>query len=141
MASFRPRPSFSTGSARIIDGWNRAAARRAQERSIVESRTQTEPDVRNVRLESLTYKKAGTGAQNGRGKNGGKWRPFEGKSPPFSVLGAGASQHKPLIWPLLCRPTFLTPESRKNVEAPHFSGEDLFRRDAQRPFTPRRYEF
>ena len=33
----------------------------------------------------------------------------------FSVLGAGAARHKPLIRTLLCRPTFLAPQSRKNV--------------------------
>ena len=60
----------------------------------------------------------------GTGKNGGKWRFFEGQKRHFSVLGAGASKHKPLIWLLLCRPTFLAPESKKNVGR-HFSGEDF----------------
>ena len=29
------------------------------------------------------------------------------------MLGAGASKHKPLTWPLLCRPTILAPRARK----------------------------
>ena len=49
-----------------------------------------------------------------QGKNGGKWRFFGGQKRHFSVLGAGPSQHKPLIWPLLCRPTFLAAQTKKN---------------------------
>ena len=50
----------------------------------------------------------------GKVKNGGEWRFFEGQRAPFSVLGAGAFEHKPLIWPLLCRPTFLAAQTKKN---------------------------
>ena len=49
----------------------------------------------------------------GNEKNGGNWRFFGGQKRHFSVFGAGASQHKPLIWPLLCRPAFLRPRARK----------------------------
>jgi hypothetical protein len=45
---------------------------------------------------------------------------FEAQKAPFVPAGAGASKHKPLIWLLLCRPTFLAPESKKNVGR-HFS--------------------
>jgi hypothetical protein len=51
----------------------------------------------------------------GKEKNGGNWRFFEGEKRHFPVLGAEASKHKPLMWPLLCRPTFLAPERKKNV--------------------------
>ena len=57
-------------------------------------------------------------------KNGGKWRFFQAQIRHFSVLGAGISSHKPLIWPLFCRPTFLAPASRKNVGR-HFMGDDF----------------
>ncbi len=60
------------------------------------------------------------------------------KKAPFSVLGAGVSKHKSPIWLLLCRPTFLAPREQEKWRAP-FSGEDLFRRDAPWPCTPRRY--
>ncbi len=53
-----------------------------------------------------------------------QWRFFEAQKRHLSLLGAGASKHKPLIWPLLCRPTLLAPESKKNVGR-HFSGEDF----------------
>ena len=39
---------------------------------------------------------------------------FRGPKPPFFLLGAGASRHKPLAYLLLCRQTFLAPESKKN---------------------------
>jgi hypothetical protein len=58
-------------------------------------------------------------------KNGGNWRFFEGQKRHFSVLGAEASEHKPLIWRLLCRPTFLSPESKKNVGR-HFRAGTFF---------------
>jgi hypothetical protein len=57
-------------------------------------------------------------------KNGGKWRFLEGQKRHFSVFGAWASKHSPLISLLLCRPTFLAPESTKNVGR-HFSSEDF----------------
>jgi hypothetical protein len=47
-----------------------------------------------------------------------KWRFFEGQKPPFSMLGTGDFERKPLISPLLCRPTFLAPECNKNGGAP-----------------------
>ena len=60
---------------------------------------------------------------------------FEGQKRHFSVLGAGVSKHKPLIWLLLCRPTFLAPESKKNVGR-HFRARtfvDVTRRGRVRP--------
>jgi hypothetical protein len=60
----------------------------------------------------------------GKEKNGGEWRFFEGQKRHFSVFGAGAPKHKPLIRPLLCRPTFLAPESKKNVGR-HFRTKTL----------------
>jgi len=47
-----------------------------------------------------------------------KWRRmalFRGPKAPFSVLGAGAFEHKPLIGRLLCRATFWRPRARENV--------------------------
>ena len=67
-----------------------------------------------------------------------KWREmalFRGPKAPFSMLGAGTSKHKPLVSPLLCRPTFWRPRAREMSGA--ISGEGLFRRDAARPCTPR----
>jgi hypothetical protein len=52
-------------------------------------------------------------------KNGGFSR---GKSAIFPCFGGGTSQHNQLAWTLLCRPTFLAPESEKNGGR-HFSGE------------------
>ncbi len=62
---------------------------------------------------------------------------FESQKRHFSVLGAGVSQHKLLIWRLLCRPTSLAAESNKNVGAPFLGGDrvDVTRR----PYTPRRF--
>ena len=54
-------------------------------------------------------------------ENGAFSRP---KSAICPLLGAGASKHKPLIWLLLCRPTFLAPESKKNVGR-HFRARTL----------------
>jgi len=61
----------------------------------------------------------------GKEKNGENWRFFEAQKRHFSVLGAGASKDKPLIWPLLCRPTFMAPESKKNVGR-HFRARAFF---------------
>ncbi len=60
----------------------------------------------------------------GKEKNGEKWRFFEAQKSAISLLRAGASKHKPLIWLLLCRPTFLATENKKNVGR-HFLGEDF----------------
>ncbi len=49
---------------------------------------------------------------------------FRGPKSAISLLRAGASKHKPLIWLLLCRPTFLATENKKNVGR-HFLGEDF----------------
>jgi hypothetical protein len=49
---------------------------------------------------------------------------FEGQKRHFPLFGAGTSQLKPLVWLLLCRPTFLAPECEKNGGR-HFSGEDF----------------
>ncbi len=49
-----------------------------------------------------------------QGKNGGEWRFFEGQKRHFSVTGAKAPKHKPLIQPLLRQPTFLALEGEKN---------------------------
>ena len=49
-----------------------------------------------------------------QGKNGGEWRFFEGQKRHFSVTGAKAPKHKPLIELLLCQPTFLALEGEKN---------------------------
>ncbi len=49
-----------------------------------------------------------------QGKNGGEWRFFEGQKRHFSVTGAKAPKHKPLIRLLLCQPAFLAPEGEKN---------------------------
>ena len=43
-----------------------------------------------------------------------KWRKmavFRRQNRHFSLFRAGAANHKPLIWLLLCRPTFLAPET------------------------------
>ena len=53
-----------------------------------------------------------------------KWRFFEGQKRHFPLFGARASKHKPLIWLLLCRPTFLAPASKKNVGR-HFRAKTL----------------
>ena len=76
------------------------------------------------------------GALNGQGKNGGNWRFFEGQKRHFSVLGVGASKHKPMIRPLLCRPTTWHAEGEKKVSGMTFSGEEPFdvtRSDRLRP--------
>jgi hypothetical protein len=62
-------------------------------------------------------------------KNGGKWRFFDEAKAPIPVLEASDSRHKAMIWPVLCRPTFLTYHSKKNGGAP-FSGEDVAGDDA-----------
>ena len=54
-----------------------------------------------------------------------QWRFFEGQKRHLSVPGAGVSKHKPLSWLLLCRPTFLAPESKKNVGR-HFRARAFF---------------
>ena len=60
---------------------------------------------------------------------------FRGPKAPFSVLEAGALEHKPLIWPLLCRPTFLAAQSKSKCRAP-FRARQLFRRDVRRRIMP-----
>ncbi len=74
----------------------------------------------------------------GKKKNGGKWRFIEGQDRRFSVLEAGASKHKPLIWPLLCRPTFLAPDGKRKCRAP-FSGEDVVGDDDTNPKLKREF--
>ena len=58
-------------------------------------------------------------------KNGGEWRFFEGQKRHLSVPGTGVSNHKPLSLLLLCRTTFLAPESKKNVGR-HFRATAFF---------------
>ncbi len=53
-----------------------------------------------------------------------KWRFFRAQMRHFAVLGAGSARHRSLILPLLYRPTFLSPESGKNVGR-HFLGDDF----------------
>lgn len=48
-------------------------------------------------------------------KNGAKWRFPGGAEGAISAAWAAVSQHKSLIWLLLCRRAFLTPEGKKNV--------------------------
>ena len=50
---------------------------------------------------------------------------FRRQKAPFSVLRDEALEHKPLIWPPLCRPIFWRPRARENVGR-HFSARCLF---------------
>ena len=61
------------------------------------------------------------------GRRGQKWRRmalFRRPKAPFARTWSRVSKHKPLSWLLLCRPTFLAPESKKNVGR-HFLARTL----------------
>ena len=64
-------------------------------------------------------------AQNEQGEKWRKMALFRGPKPPFSLLGAGASKYKPLIWRVLCWPTSLARQSKKNVGR-HFRARTFF---------------